>query len=42
MKLSFLEFPFDSFHQKMQELKDKSHYDYLVTIIGEDLQKKVA
>ena len=39
MKLTFLEFEFDKFHQKMQELKDKSHYDYLVTIVGEDFPK---
>ena len=36
MKLDFLEFEFDKFQQGMQELKDKNHYDYLVTIVGED------
>ena len=36
MKLIPLEFEFDKFQQKMQELKDKNHYDYLVTIVGED------
>ena len=40
MKLTFLEFEFDTFHQKMQELKEKSHYDYLVTIVGEDFPKE--
>ena len=36
MKLIPLEFEFDRFLQKMQEMKEKSHYDYLVTIVGED------
>ena len=42
MKLTFLEFEFDKFHQKMQELKDNSHYDYLVTIVGEDFPKTLS
>ena len=36
MKLENQIFEFDSFAQKMQELKEKKHFDYLVTIIGED------
>ena len=36
MKLEFQLFEFDSFAQKMQALKEKQHFDYLVTIIGED------
>ena len=39
MKLTPLEFNFDQFQQKMQELKEKEHYDYLVTIVGEDFPK---
>ena len=39
MKLTFLEFEFDKFHQKMQDLKENSHFDYLVTIVGEDFPK---
>ena len=39
MKLTFLEFEFDKFHQKMQDLKEKEHFDYLVTIVGEDFPK---
>ena len=40
MKLIPLEFEFDKFQQKMQELRDKNHYDYLVTIVGEDFPKE--
>ena len=36
MKLENQIFEFDSFAAKMQELKEKKHFDYLVTIIGED------
>ncbi len=35
MKLENQIFEFDSFAAKMQELKEKKHFDYLVTIIGE-------
>ena len=36
MKLEFLSFDFDKFAQEMQDLKEKKHFDYLVTIVGED------
>ena len=36
MKLEFLSFDFDKFAQEMRNLKDKKHFDYLVTIVGED------
>ena len=36
MKLENQIFEFDSFAAKMQELKENKHFDYLVTIIGED------
>ena len=36
MKLNHLVFDFDKFAQEMQNLKDKKHYDFLVTIVGED------
>ena len=36
MKLEFLSFPFDKFAKEMQNLKEKKHFDYLVTIVGED------
>ena len=36
MKLEFLSFDFDKFAKEMQNLKDKKHFDYLVTIVGED------
>ena len=36
MKLEFQIFSFDSFAAKMRELKEKKHFDYLVTIVGED------
>ena len=36
MKLEFLSFDFGKFAQEMQNLKDKKHFDYLVTIVGED------
>ena len=39
MKLIPLEFEFDKFQQKMQELRDKNHYDYLVSICGDDVPK---
>ena len=40
MKLIPLEFEFDKFQQKMQDLKEKEHFDYLVTIVGEDFPKE--
>ena len=36
MKLEFLTFDFDKFSTEMQNLKTKKHFDYLVTIVGED------
>lgn len=36
MKLENQIFPFDSFAQEMSKLKNNKHFDYLVTIIGED------
>ena len=36
MKLENLVFDFDRFAQEMQNLKDNKHFDYLVTVIGED------
>ena len=36
MKLEFLSFDFDKFAAEMQNLKDSKHFDYLVTIVGED------
>ena len=39
MKLSPREFKFEEFLQRMQDLKEKEHFDYLVTIVGEDFPK---
>ena len=36
MKLEFQLFDFAEFKAKMQQLKEKKHFDYLVTIVGED------
>lgn len=36
MKLDFLSFDYDKFASEMQNLKEKKHFDYLVTIVGED------
>ena len=36
MKLENQIFDFDGFALNMQELKEKKHFDYLVTIVGED------
>lgn len=36
MKLNNLVFEFDKFAEEMANLKDKKHFDYLVTLIGED------
>ena len=36
MKLDFINVSFDNFSKEMSELKEKKHYDYLVTIVGED------
>ncbi|MBR6181006.1 MAG: NADH-quinone oxidoreductase subunit C [Prevotella sp.] len=36
MKLEFINVSFDNFSKEMKELKEKKHYDYLVTIVGED------
>ena len=36
MKLENKEFGFDSFRSEMTKLKQEQHFDYLVTIIGED------
>ena len=36
MKLENLVFDFDKFASEMANLKEKKHFDYLVTIVGED------
>ena len=36
MKLNNLVFDFERFAVEMANLKEKKHFDYLVTIIGED------
>ena len=36
MKLNNLVFDFDKFAVEMANLKEKKHFDYLVTIVGED------
>lgn len=36
MKLNNLEFGFDSFASEMTKLKNEKHFDYLITIVGED------
>ena len=36
MKLNNIELSFDSFATEMAKLKNEKHFDYLVTIIGED------
>src|SRR5574344_157996 len=36
MKLNNLEFAFDVFASEMAKLKNEKHFDYLITIIGED------
>ena len=36
MKLEHLVFNFDQFASEMANLKDKKHFDFLVTIVGED------
>lgn len=36
MKLNNIEFSFDDFGREMAKLKNAKHFDYLVTIIGED------
>ena len=36
MKLENLVFDFDMFASEMANLKEKKHFDYLVTIVGED------
>ena len=36
MKLEHKEFGFDNFAAEMTSLHDEKHFDYLVTIIGED------
>ena len=36
MKLNHLVFDFDKFAQQMRDLKEKKHFDFLVTIVGED------
>jgi NADH-quinone oxidoreductase subunit C/D len=39
MKLEFLTFDFDRFAEEMANLKSQKHFDYLVTIVGEDFGK---
>lgn len=36
MKLENKEFGFDSFAAEMAKLKNEKHFDYLVTVVGED------
>lgn len=36
MKLDNKEFGFDNFSAEMAKLKNDQHFDYLVTIVGED------
>ena len=36
MKLNNLEFNFDDFAAEMAKLKNEKHFDYLITIVGED------
>ncbi|MDE6807647.1 MAG: NADH-quinone oxidoreductase subunit C, partial [Prevotella sp.] len=36
MKLNHLVFDFDKFAQEMANLKNKKHFDFLVTVVGED------
>ncbi len=36
MKLNNIELNFDNFAPEMAKLKNEKHFDYLVTIIGED------
>ena len=36
MKLENKEFGFDSFASEMAKLKNEKHFDYLVTVVGED------
>ena len=36
MKLNNIELSFDNFASGMAKLKNEKHFDYLVTIIGED------
>ena len=36
MKLQNIEFSFDSFAAEMAKLKQEKHFDYLITIVGED------
>ena len=36
MKLNNIELQFDNFAAEMAKLKNEKHFDYLVTIIGED------
>ena len=36
MKLENIELSFDNFSGEMSKLKNQKHFDYLVTIIGED------
>ncbi len=36
MKLNNIEFPLGQFAQEMSKLRDEKHFDYLITIVGED------
>ncbi len=40
MKLENKEFGFDSFASEMAKLKNEKHFDYLITIVGEDFGKE--
>ena len=40
MKLNNIELSFDNFASEMAKLKNEKHFDYLVTIIGEDFPRE--
>ena len=42
MKLNNIELSFDNFASEMAKLKNEKHFDYLVTIIGEDFGEEVS
>ena len=41
MKLENIIFDFDKFASEMADLKEKKHFDYLVTIVGEDFGGRI-
>lgn len=42
MKLENKIFGFDNFAAEMAKLKNEQHFDYLVTIVGEDSARKAS